>query len=67
MKVQEFSKLGLKAIKVSMGRKHGLIIAKETNGQVSLWSLGKDPSSYFGVNPRDSDSFLRKISTFDGC
>ena len=50
-----------------MGRKHGLILAQETNGQVSLWSLGKDPSSYFGVNQRDSDSVLRKISAFDGC
>lgn len=50
-----------------MGRKHGLILAQETNGQVSLWSLGKDPFSYFRVNPRDSDSVLRKIPIFEGC
>jgi hypothetical protein len=52
-----------------MGRRHGLILAKEANGQVSLWSMGQN-TSYpycFGVTSDElSRSLIRKIPGLAG-
>jgi len=45
-KVACFEELNLKAIKVSCGKNHTLVLAKDQTGNTRLYSIGKDESNF---------------------
>jgi len=64
-KVEAFNETGLKAVRVSAGRGHSLVLAEEKNGNQRLYSIGKDENLHKALGcPKETvnDSILRKIT-----
>ena len=65
VKVEAFNETGLKAVRVSAGRGHTLVLAEEKNGNQRLYSIGKDENLHkaLGCSKETvNDSILRKIT-----
>jgi alpha-tubulin suppressor-like RCC1 family protein len=58
--------LNLKAVKISCGRNHSLVLAKEANGNTRLYSIGQDESNFKNLGctqQQAQESCIRKITT----
>jgi len=67
MKLECFEDLNLKAIKVSCGRNHSLVLAQEPSGNTRLYSIGKDENNYKNLGCTQlqaEESVIRKIPHF---
>jgi alpha-tubulin suppressor-like RCC1 family protein len=66
-KVTSFETLKIQALKVSSGRNHTLVLAKEQNGDVRLYSIGQDEKNFKNLGctaEQASESTIRKIHHF---
>jgi alpha-tubulin suppressor-like RCC1 family protein len=66
-KVTAFEDMKLKAIKISCGRNHSLVLAEEADGNQRLYSIGKDESNFKNLGctqQQAGESVIRKIPHF---